>query len=310
MCVCFFRKEGIIICCTCILGLLVLRHFVYNQWAKIVASIMLGVVFACLIQNAVINYYKIKPGSVREALSIPVQQTARYIRNHRKAITVSEWKVLNEIFNNEAKIIGDVYDPNRSDSVKFKMKHYLSLNQIKAYFNVWCKHFLRHPSTYFSATFNQMYGYFYIEKPEFYDSPGSLKSTREKSEMLGVFTENFKKGHRMYNKNILVIDNLNTMNLRKSFINYFLLWIKTPFFDILVHPSTYTWLLIFSLTCVLRLKNYKYLFLYCVPLITLVVCCLSPLNASARYSSPVILSSLVLLPFSISVNTTSVSNET
>lgn len=299
MCVCFFRKEGIIICCTCILSLLALRHFVYDQWSKITASIVIGVVFSCFIQNAVIDYYRIKPGSMREALSIPVQQTARYIRNYRKDITQSEWKVLNEVFNNNSTILGDIYEPNRSDAVKFKMKSSLSKSQIKDYFNVWRKHFLRHPSCYFSALFNQMYGYFYIEKPEFYDS--SSKNKKQKNEMLGFFTKNFTEEHEMYNKNIVVIDSLNTMNLRISIINYFSLWIETPFFDITVHPGTYSWLLLFSLTYVLRLKKYKYLFLYCVPIAILAVCCLSPLNASIRYSFPVVLSSLILLPFSISI---------
>lgn len=56
----------------------------------------------------------------------------------------------------------------------------------------------------------------------------------------------------------------------------------------LFHPGTYVSLFILALFLIFYYKLYNHLLIYCIPLITLLVCCLSPLNGSIRYSLSII----------------------
>ena len=279
------RKEGIVICVFCLLILLVVQNRIYDKWRKIVASIFWGVCVSVVVTSLASVHYNVVPGSMREALSLPVQQTARYIKNHSKDVTNEEWKVLNTVFNNKAKELGKLYNPDRSDEVKFKMIHRLTNKHKKQYFRVWLTHFIRHPGCYVSAAFNQMYGYFYIEKPEFYG--------------LGFSTNNFKYGHMMYTAKVIVTDNPKTAFLREKMKKCFVKLKDTAILGTLFHPATYIWLLIFALTMLIHFKKYRYLFFFVIPIASLAVCCASPLNASIRYSFPIMLSSFLLLAFSV-----------
>ena len=288
MFVCALRKEGICICVLLIAALLFFRSYIYKQWIKIVVSIIIGCVLAVLLSDIVINYYHVKPAPIREALTIPVQQTARYIKYHRKDVTQSEWEDLKLVFGNNVQRIGNYYNPDISDPVKGKMVYNLSEKQMKAYLKVWSAHLFRHPGCYISAIVNQIYGYFYIPKEARYKT-GDWKS------------KNFIKGDGEYTPKINVTDNPKTNSFRNVMIKYISSWPELSLLSYLYHPATYTWLLIFGLSCLIRFRQYRYLFFYCIPLTVLCVCCLSPVNAFIRYSYPIMLSCFILLPLSIKV---------
>ena len=292
---CCLRKEGIVICGFCLLVLLIVQNKIYKKKKKIISAIFCGLCVSVVITNLASVHYNVKPGSMREALSLPVQQTARYIKNHSKDVTNEEWKVLNAVFNNKAKELGTFYNPNRSDEVKFKMIHKLTNKQKKQYFRVWLTHFIRHPGCYISAAFNQMYGYFYIEKPEFYG--------------LGFSTYNVQYGHILYTTKVIVTDNTKTIFLREQMKKWFINLKNTAISGTLFHPATYIWLLIFALTMLIHFKQYRYLFFFIIPMASLAVCCASPLNASIRYSFPIMLSSFLLLAFSVHILTCSPKTE-
>lgn len=288
MLVCALRKEGIIICIFCSLGLIFFRQAVYEKWKNVLIAVLLGSSLAIMASNILINYYNIKPSSIREALSIPIQQTARYVRDHSEDISKTEWTVLNSVFQNHAKELGVYYQPEKSDAVKDLMVYDLTNAQKIEYISVWINQFFRHPECYYSAAFNQFYGYFYIEKEAMY--------------LIGdCRLENFKEGHPLYTKQIMIVDNPNTLDFRRIITKYILTWTFLPLFGLLYHPATYTWLLLFGLSFLIRFNQYKYLFLYIVPLTILCVCCLSPVNAFIRYSFPIVLSSFILTVFSFSV---------
>ena len=286
--VCALRKEGIFICVLLIVSLLLFRENIYKQWKRIIVSIIIGCISSVLFSDTAINYYHVKPAPLREALTIPVQQTARYIKYHRKDITQSEWEVLKSVFGNNVQRLGNYYKPDISDPVKRRIVYSLSEKQKKAYLKVWSTHLFRHPDCYVYAIVNQIYGYFYIPKEAMYKT-GDWKS------------KNFIKGAREYKPQINVTDNPKTKRFRNVMIKYISSWPKFPLLGYLYHPATYTWLLFFGLSCLIRFRQYRYLFFYCIPLIILCVCCLSPANAFIRYSYPIMLSSFILLPFTIKV---------
>ena len=286
---CCLRKEGIVICVSCLLALLIVRNKIYDKWKRIALAVFFGVCVSVAVTNLASVHYNVKPASMREALSLPVQQTARFIRDHGKDITKTEWEVLNTVFNNKAGELGNVYNPNRSDEVKYNMVYTLNSKLIKQYLRVWLTHFIRHPGCYCSAAFNQMYGYFYIERPAF------------KIYEYDIYTNNFKYGHMMYTTKVMVTDNPNTTHVREKVKECFIILENAAFTGTLFHPATYIWLLFFALTMLIHFKQHKYLFFFVIPLVNLAVCCASPINADLRYSFPIILSSFFLIAFSVHI---------
>ena len=284
MFVCALRKEGIILCMSCSVFLLFYKVKIYKEWKSIINAILVGSIVAMFLSYLALIYYNVDRSSVKEALSIPLQQTARYIRDYREDITELEWEVLNSIFQGKASEIGSYYTPNLSDPVKSQVDNRAFDLQKSAYFKVWRDHFFRHPGSYFSAVFNQMYGYFYIGKEAMY----KIGDCR---------TENFVKGDNLYHEKVIVVDNPKTISFRKAMIKYIYSWPNFPLLRLLYHPALYTWILFFGLSCLIHFKKYKYLFLYCMPLVILGICCLSPANAYIRYSYPIIMSCFLLLAY-------------
>lgn len=93
--------------------------------------------------------------SMREALSIPFQQSARYAKYYFDETPEEEKTAIDICIDYYC--MGDVYEPLISDPVKGRFHRNATKEQWKAYFQVWLKQFFRHPVTYFGATYNQNY---------------------------------------------------------------------------------------------------------------------------------------------------------
>ena len=286
MFVCALRKEGMVVCVICSVVLLFFRDIIYQKWKNILNAILLGSILATFLSYGASVYYNVARSTVAEALSLPLQQTARYIRDYSDDVTDSEWKVLNAIFENQAKKLGSYYDPDISDPVKNQINGHFFKMHMTAYIKVWRSHFFRHPDCYFAAAFNQLYGYFYIGKGAMY----KIGDCR---------TENFVKGDIFYGEHFKIVDDPKTIAFRKVMKKYVYSWPELPVLGLLYHPAVYTWILFFGLSGLIQLKKYKYLFLYCMPLAVLCICCLSPVNAFIRYFFPVMASSFILAVYNL-----------
>lgn len=87
-------------------------------------------------------------------LSLPFQQTARYVRDYGDDVTEEEKEVIGKVLDYNK--IADVYMELTSDPVKTTY-HAESTNDLIAYFKVWFKQFWKHPLCYVEATWNQNY---------------------------------------------------------------------------------------------------------------------------------------------------------
>lgn len=98
------------------------------------------------------------PGtSTVEALSLPLMQTARYVKYCPEDVTEEERQIIDQVLDYDR--LSDSYNERLSDPVK---RIYRDGNgSLAQYFTVWLRQGLRHPEVYFSATFNNVYGYFY-----------------------------------------------------------------------------------------------------------------------------------------------------
>ena len=149
---CFLRNNGIyIVLITCLFLVFLIRKNRPNL--KLFIWLLSGVLLF-LMTNAIVfkacNVY-VQPTGYREALSIPFQQTARYVRDHSDDITPEEYGIIDE--NLMMDTLASRYDPRISDPVKNGYEG--DKSGLAGYFKVWGQEFLRHPMTYVDATWEQ-----------------------------------------------------------------------------------------------------------------------------------------------------------
>jgi len=96
-------------------------------------------------------------GGVQEMLSIPFQQTARYVKYHPKDITLSEKAVLSKVLDFDS--LAKKYEPVSADPVKEYHQRGKTLDYVK-YLKVWASQLVRHPYTYIEAFQAMLSGWF------------------------------------------------------------------------------------------------------------------------------------------------------
>lgn len=164
--------------------------------------------------------------SLGEALSIPFQQTARYLKYYPNDVTSNEFKVIDKILN--ARTISKVYKPTIADPVKATFKRSSTSKDLYQYFIVWGKHFMRHPSVYIDAFVAKTSGYYY---------PFSWSVTRR-----GVHL--YQSKHKALNPEKFDFYYVFPESLRKGLSLYIESFFKLPFFSALLSPGIYLWGLI------------------------------------------------------------------
>lgn len=101
----------------------------------------------------------ITPSGKREMLSVPFQQTARYLRDAPEDVTAEEYAAISAIL--DAENLAEKYNPEKSDPVKNTFRETASKEELRAYFQTWLSMLRKHPEIYFQATINNYYNYFY-----------------------------------------------------------------------------------------------------------------------------------------------------
>lgn len=239
--------------------------------------ILAGSVLFVFLTKAFFPAMGFRESSRREALSIPFQQTARYLKSHPNDVTEQEKSIIGQVL--DVSLIPDVYDPGLSDLVKktYKLNGRKEENKVLGdYFNVWLKMFFKHPGTYLQAAMANSFGYY-------------------------AFTPHFTPVQPEPFDNVLLIRHPQWSEPLRQFIGvlYSRSW-TVPFLHLLWNPPFYTWL--FLLCCAFLLTKRKTERL--IPLIpaglSILVCMLSPVNGLLRYYLPVIMCMPFLLAFTAS----------
>lgn len=123
------------------------------------ASLCFTVAFALLYELVLLPAWNVAPGSVREMLSVPVQQTARYVRDAGESVTELERKHIDAVW--EYDLLAEKYNPDISDPVKQTYKKTATISDLKRYAFTWFDMFLKRPDIYLLAAMNNYYLYFY-----------------------------------------------------------------------------------------------------------------------------------------------------
>ena len=213
--------------------------------------------------KVILPHFKITNGSVREMLSVPFQQTARYVKEHKNEVTKSEKKAIDKILDYDT--IDKRYNPKLADPVKNKFNRYYTNNDLKNYFKVWFLELKKHPITYIQATINNTYGYFYPVETNWYVYIIPKKIVNDFG-----FDYSFN----------------NLYILRYVLSAIALVFPYIPFIGLFVNIGFNTWILLFMLSYLLYKKNYKSIIYILPSLILLLVCFVSPANTYFRYALP------------------------
>ena len=230
---------------------------------KIITLIILFLGFNYTYNNIILPYFKITTTSIRETLSIPFQQTARYVKYHESEISDNEKEAIDKVL--EYATLKERYKNEIADPVKNKYNKYTTNEELKDYFKVWFIELLKHPKTYIEATINNTYGYYYPIKTNWY--------------IYHKFDSRIVKDGFDYHYN-----DLNTS--RKILTNYGQTFQSIPILNIFVNIGINVWILIFMLSYLIYLKKYKEIIYLSPSFILILVCIASPVNTYFRYAMP------------------------
>ena len=260
--ICLFRNNGIH---TLILSLPFLLFVVRKRWKEILIVMICVFGFYGVFDKIVLPYFKITPGSIRETLSVPFQQTARLVKYHSDDLTSEEIEVIDKILGYDD--LAERYNPELSDPVKNEYNKYATNEDLKEYFKVWFSGLIKHPGTYIEATMNNTYGYFYPEKTNWY--------------VYYKYDDRIVEDGFSYSYNSLG-------TLRNVLSNYAVCFPYIPVIGLISNIGFNVWIILVLLTYAIYKKIYKNIVILSPVLALILVCILGPANTYFRYALPFI----------------------
>lgn len=253
-------------------------------------------------------------GNSKETLSIPFQQTARYVATHPDDVTDEEHAAIDAVLPYDQ--LAELYMPDLSDPVKESFKLNNSKiegsteyaeehpDALRDYFAAWFSMGLRHPGCYIQATIANTYAYFY---------PGVLVGNEIQRPIAWIGMEVGAINNGAYQPHYVQPEGLRTAVANAVYATY-----DMPVLAWLWSPATYVWGLLGSCAYLLHARfvlgrsrdggasasRKKELFaaaILAVPLLMLLLTTVAgPLNGHLRYvlplvaALPIVLSSLVV----------------
>ncbi|MDO5450685.1 MAG: DUF6020 family protein [Akkermansia sp.] len=267
-----FRNEGIYV----ITPFLLLCACFLKNIRKSACAALIVIFFSTFIKNASLEYYHVNPGSIRETLCLPLQQTARYVVTYPAEVTEEEKRAINQVIPYEE--IAHKYNIDSADPIKDSWReHQVSAQDTKDYLRAWFHMFAKHPLCYIEATFINHYLTFYPGRkittcPDAYESVHCMDLISQKTRMAG-----FEFHHPPV--------------LLKQLQRYIMIREKVyGCISILASAAIYTWIAIFLIAYFIWKRNPTALAFLTLPGCVTVICILGPLNADyGRYIFPLIL---------------------
>lgn len=160
-----FRNEGIYLVLVSAVaaiayGWSVIGKENLKKWKSILVAFLIPVVLILGYQKVLLPACGVEDNGPKEALSIPFQQTARYVRDYGAEVTAEEAEIIGKVLDYEN--LAELYDPITSDPVKYTY-HAETTGELLDYFRVWAIQLVKHPANAVEATMNNAYGWFYQE---------------------------------------------------------------------------------------------------------------------------------------------------
>ena len=162
VCVILLRNNGIYV--ILLSGLVILVFFLKKYGWREAGGLFLGALAGSLAAGELVLLLLAQAcgasaGSLGEALSIPFQQTARYLQAYGDQVTEEERDAIEAVLGDMQELAGR-YDPDSADPVKAQFRKSASTGDILAYLKQWAHGLFRHPGVYVEAFLAHTYGWF------------------------------------------------------------------------------------------------------------------------------------------------------
>ena len=272
-----FRNEGIYI----VSPMLLFWGCTLSHKKVIVATLLFIVSFFMIWNRVILPGLNVRNGSVRELLSIPFQQTARYVKLVPGKVTLEEKNVINKVLN--YKILAKKYNPSIADPVKSSFKEKSTRQERKQYMKTWFAMLKKEPHIYVDALLANKFEYLYLNSNlainfSYKWSESCMRSTNDRIRII-----NAKFSYPLFLK-----------DLREKYENIRESTFKLPVLKFFISPAIYIWLLFLLVFYVIkkRLLNAAVLLVPCIMQFFVLIA--GPTNGSYfRYVYPL----AVWLPF-------------
>ena len=230
-------------------------------------------IFFMTYSKVILPSFSIPNGSIREVLSIPFQQTARYVKYHSSELSSEDIKAIDTVLGYDTLV--ERYKPEISDPVKNEFNKYTTNEELKKYFGVWFKGLLKHPETYIEATMNNVYGYFYPVDINWY-----------------IY---YKYDTRITEDNLVDYHYNDLDGVRKVLSTYGQVFPIIPLVGLISNIGFNTWLLFIMCAYWFTKDKKKYIIVLVPLLVTVLICVASPVNTYFRYTMPYVFAMPLLI---------------
>jgi len=264
-----FRNNGIY---TIVLTLPILLFMKKETRMALLIVLLFNISMYIGYNKVLLPHFEIANTSIREVLSVPFQQTARYVKYYEKDLSVDDKLIIDKVLGYDD--LATRYEPDLSDNVKNKFNKYTTNEELKEYFGVWFKYLLKRPVVYIDATINNMYGYFYPNTSSWY--------------VYHKLNEKLPEAGFDYHYNGLT-------GLRNILVGYAESFPYIPIIGTIANIGMVVWIhiLLIGLLVVNKMKKYIPILL---PSITLIlVCVVGPANTYFRYILPCVFALPIIL---------------
>lgn len=241
------------------------------------------IICSTMIEEYFLQRYVQVEGSIAEALSLPFQQTARYVKEYGSEVTPEEREVIAQILDYDS--LASLYNPEISDPVKWTYSSMATKDDLKAYMKIWMQQFLKHPWCYAEATLNQNYFLFYPPAEIYTYFTDVVDDTESGKELAGYLNIHGARSN--------ISQGLRT--LQELYVGTM---IMVPVIGMFSNVGFYNILLLFLVLYAIREKCFKTLILTAPLLLTILIVIAAP-YVGPRYVFPVIYSMPGVIAFYI-----------
>ncbi|HAT54344.1 MAG TPA: hypothetical protein DCW31_03730, partial [Lactobacillus sp.] len=264
--------------------------FVYRYrryWLQASLTMFLPVLlFVGPYQNGLLPAFHITKTNPMEALSVPFQQTARYVKEYPNDVTQSDRRTLNKVFYYSK--LAKNYNPELADPIKDGATVRLSTIQpqdLVKYRKVWLHQFFKHPLVYVEATLNNVYGYFSFN---YYNSFALIGVNISPSWNPSVVLKNEKY-------KLIAAEKMPTFS--RNLTKYFGVLSHTPVFSILIQPHTHLFVTLLLVVILAYRRLWSAQLVLLPVLLNALVDISSPANGMFRYMMVFVICLPVLLAY-------------
>ena len=247
-----------------------------KQFQKLAISFLtITLIYSVGYRGLAMHCINVKSGSIGEALTIPIQQVARFYTEAPEDVDNAIREGVSRLLD-ESALNADVYDPMISDNIKFNyFKEDCTVSDLVAFTASYIRAGIKRPDIYASALIDQTLGWWYIEQAGYPDKVIAGMGLYQNVPKTSIYSNVLDFQMPFLDTPVMAI--FRRLLMAFSYI---------PILGLLTYPPIYLWTLILFFSWAVSQRNRTVIMM--LPLIGYYAICLaSPVGGLLRYVIPV-----------------------